>query len=343
MNTRKIAAALALAALAFTACPSPSGGNGDSRISIAAITGVALPAIGQAPVTAIPGTDQYAGTVLWSPLVTGAFAAATQYTAIITLTANPGYTFAGVAANSFTVAGATSVRNAKNSGTVTAAFPTTAGTAGEPAVVDIAAIPGVALPATYAAPVTAIGVTEQYTGTVSWSPLVTGTFAPYKAYTATIRLRANPGFTFAGVAADFFTVAGATSASNAANSYTVTAAFPATGGIPVPVSIAAIPGVTAPLTYETPVAAIAETAQYTGTVAWSPEVSGAFAAETEYTATITLEAKAGFTFDGVAAGFFTVAGAASVGNAAYSGTIMATFPAIPFMEMVPVSGGTFTM
>ncbi|MDR1858935.1 MAG: hypothetical protein LBQ69_05645, partial [Treponema sp.] len=191
---------------------------------------------------------------------------------------------------------------------------------GGPVPVSIAAIPGVTPPATYAAPVAAIGATAQYTGTVAWSPEVSGAFAAETEYTATITLEAKDGFTFDGVTANFFIVAGATSASNAANSYTVTAAFPVTCGIPVTVSIAAIPGVTPPEAFAAPVAAITETAQYTGAVAWSPEVSGAFAAETAYTATITLEAKAGFTFDGVAAGFFTVAGATSVGNAAYSGT-----------------------
>ena len=106
------------------------------------------------------------------------------------------------------------------------------GTGGSLTVVTIAAILGVTPPATGQAPVTAIILTAQYTGTVLWSPLVTGNFAPYSPYTAIITLTANPGYTFAGVTADFFTVAGATSASNAANSGVVIAAFPATGAPP---------------------------------------------------------------------------------------------------------------
>ncbi|MDR1858390.1 MAG: formylglycine-generating enzyme family protein [Treponema sp.] len=222
------------------------------------------------------------------------------------------------------------------------ACPSPSGGGSKP--VTIAAIPGAIKPITGRPPATAVGATEQYTGAVSWLPLVMGTFAEYESYTATITLTANPGYTFAGVAADFFTVAGA-SASNDRNSSVVTAAFPATGGPPVPVTIAAIPGVTAPLTYETPVAAIAGTAQYTGTVAWSPAAPVAFAGETAYTATITLAAEEGYTFDGVAADFFTVAGATSVGNAANSGVVTAAFPQTErsFIEMVPISGGTFTM
>lgn len=91
------------------------------------------------------------------------------------------------------------------------------------------------------------------------------------------------------------------------------------------VNIAAIPGVTAPVTGATPVTAITETAQYTGTVTWSP-VAATFAAATAYTATITLTAKAGFTLTGVAANFFTVAGATSDTNPANSGVVTAEFP-----------------
>jgi len=55
------------------------------------------------------------------------FAAATAYTATITLTAQTGFTFSGVAANTFIVAGA-SATNAANTGSVTAVFPATAAT-----------------------------------------------------------------------------------------------------------------------------------------------------------------------------------------------------------------------
>ncbi|MEA5040800.1 MAG: hypothetical protein VB086_13345, partial [Clostridiaceae bacterium] len=79
------------------------------------------------------------------------------------------------------------------------------------------------------------------------------------------------------------------------------------------IDIAAITGVTVPVRDGTPVTAITETAQYTGTVAWTP-ADATFAASTSYTATITLTAKAGYTLTGVAADFFTVAGADSVSN-----------------------------
>lgn len=97
---------------------------------------------------------------------------------------------------------------------------------------------------------------------------------------------------------------------------------------PMPVSIAAISGVVAPVRNEVPTAAITETRQYTGTVSWSPAlVGGKFAGGTAYTATITLTAKSGYTFTGVPANFFTVVGATSVNNAENSGVITVVFPA----------------
>lgn len=96
----------------------------------------------------------------------------------------------------------------------------------------------------------------------------------------------------------------------------------------VTVTEPAIGGVTAPVVGETPVTAITEGKQFTGTVTWSPNlVDGKFGPQTVYTATITLMPKAGYKLDGVAANFFTVAGATSVSNGANSGVVTAVFPA----------------
>ena len=96
----------------------------------------------------------------------------------------------------------------------------------------------------------------------------------------------------------------------------------------VTVTEPAIGGVTAPVVGETPVTAITEGKQFTGTVTWSPDlVDGKFGPQTVYTATITLTPKVGYKLDGVAANFFTVAGAASVSNEANSGVVTAVFPA----------------
>jgi hypothetical protein len=91
------------------------------------------------------------------------------------------------------------------------------------------------------------------------------------------------------------------------------------------INIATIQGVTIPVTGATPVRAITENAQYSGTVTWSGSPSS-FAAETQYIATIMLTAKKGYTMQGVRANFFTVAGTTSVSNSANSGVITAVFP-----------------
>jgi hypothetical protein len=94
--------------------------------------------------------------------------------------------------------------------------------------VDEKAIPGVTKPEAGFVPVTTIGSSDQYTGTVAWAGTLdaNGKFVQGTVYIATITLTAKEGFTFEGVAANFFTVAGAT-ATNPANSGVVTAAFPA--------------------------------------------------------------------------------------------------------------------
>ena len=96
----------------------------------------------------------------------------------------------------------------------------------------------------------------------------------------------------------------------------------------VTVTEPAIGGVTAPVVDETPVTAITEGKQFTGTVTWSPNLAdGKFGPQTVYTATVTLTPKVGYKLDGVAANFFTVAGATSVSNEANSGVVTAVFPA----------------
>jgi streptogramin lyase len=92
---------------------------------------VTAPVMGATPSTAAINQAQYSGTVAWYEsdgitAVTGSFAESTVYVAKVTLAAKAGYTFTGVAPNSFTYTGATSVTNAADSGIVTITFPATA-------------------------------------------------------------------------------------------------------------------------------------------------------------------------------------------------------------------------
>ena len=91
-------------------------------ITLKDIEGVTVPVIGETPVNAITATEQYTGTVRWMPN-DPVFAVDTPYTATISLTPKAGYTLRGVEKDSFTVIGATSVKNYANSGVVLATFP----------------------------------------------------------------------------------------------------------------------------------------------------------------------------------------------------------------------------
>ncbi|MDR2109653.1 MAG: FIVAR domain-containing protein, partial [Coriobacteriales bacterium] len=292
--------------------------------------GVTVPVAGQVPVEEIDG-EQYLGTVVWSQPMRpdGSFAPGVAYSATITLTAKAGYTFTGTGTDSFTVAGATAGSVHNPAGTtdtlaVTAAFPATAAT------VTQLAIPGLTAPATGEAPAVSLPETDEYTATVSWSPEVgEAGFAPGTPYSATLELLPKAGYTFIGVAQNSFTLPGAfaTSVSNDADSGTVTADFAPTALLPV--TLADIFGITPPLTAATPPDTITPSAQYSGSISWSPAIlpEGGFAPATSYSAIITLVPEPGYTFFGVPENFFKVAGALGVFNIADSGTVMALFAA----------------
>jgi hypothetical protein len=83
------------------------------------------PRSGESPVTGITG-PQYTGVVSWTPAPPGTFQYGTVYTAVLTLQAAPGYTFAGIGQNAFIHGAAPgAVTNPAGSGTVTITFPPT--------------------------------------------------------------------------------------------------------------------------------------------------------------------------------------------------------------------------
>jgi len=97
-----------------------------------------------------------------------------------------------------------------------------------PGPITDAAIAGVTPPVTYGYPVLTNNEADvQYGYDVTWSPDVYDYFTGGTVYTATITLNPKTGYTATGVA-NFFTVDGATSVTNEANSNIVTAVFPTT-------------------------------------------------------------------------------------------------------------------
>ena len=109
--------------LMLTACPEPPDTD-DITVTVSAVQGIQPPVSGNTPVTAITETEQYSGSVTWAPADVP-FNPETAYTATVTLTAKEGYTFTGVVADFFTVAGAVT-SNQSDSGVITAEFPETA-------------------------------------------------------------------------------------------------------------------------------------------------------------------------------------------------------------------------
>lgn len=98
-----------------------------------------------------------------------------------------------------------------------------------------------------------------------------------------------------------------------------------TTSTPSAISISAIAGVTVPVKGEISVSTLPGSTEYAATIEWSPN-DVVFAADTSYTANITIVPKEGYTLEGVTANFFTVAGAESVTNEENLGIVTAVFP-----------------
>ena len=102
------------------------------QIATPAIAGVTAPVKDAAPKATVTETGEYTGVIVWTETATGTtlvgnFAAATAYTATITLTPKRGKTLSGVDANFFTVAGGlAAATNEANSGVVVVDFAATA-------------------------------------------------------------------------------------------------------------------------------------------------------------------------------------------------------------------------
>ncbi len=106
-------------------------------------------------------------------------------------------------------------------------YGTLAGSGKTQNMVSIPEIKGVPAPVPGEVPVTIVTESSHYTGTVQWSP-AHKVFQAGVGYTATITLTAKPYFVFTGVPANFFTLIGASSVKNNADSGVVTAVFSAT-------------------------------------------------------------------------------------------------------------------
>jgi len=290
----------------------------DQPISLLTIPGIQTPEAGALRSTEPIDTEQYSGTISWSPDYYR-FYTDTVYTARISLLDKEGWRLQGVETNSFVVPGAITTNRA-DSGEIRAVFPRTAST------VTLSEIPAINVTAGAFPPGT-ITETEQFSGTISWTP-DDEVFAEDTDYTAEISIIGKEGWTTWGVQENFFRIEGAI-VTNKVNSGVVTALFSDIATI----TISEIPGIPVPVTGEPQTTPLIDTEQYTGTISWS-KPADFFASDTYYDADIVLTAKDGWTFLGLPGYFFTVNGATSVYTKANSNEVSVSFPKT---EYVPSS------
>jgi hypothetical protein len=112
---------------------------------------------------------------------------------------------------------------------------------------------------------------------------------------------------------------------------TITVTDQITGATPATLysqPVASVGGIAVPVKGNTPISGFTALNGYKGTVSWSGALTGdgKFAAETVYTATITLDLY-GYNKNSITANFFQVQGATSSTNPVKSGVITSVFPA----------------
>lgn len=175
---------------------------------------------------------------------------------------------------------------------------------------------------------------EGYTGTVKWLPAVEDTFDFDVEYTAKITITPDATHTVKGVAENEFTVDGAVSVTNGANSGAITATYAKTE-LEV-VTINPTLALDAPAAGVVPVTAFSGEG-YTATVEWSPEVTDKFAKTTVYTATITITTEEFYKTEGIAENGYIVPGSETVTNDADGNVVTVVYPATSDKEAFPVT------
>jgi hypothetical protein len=314
-----------------------------AAIPLTKVTGTDLTLPIPAPVPGAPGivtvnATEYTGTVTWTKTAggghSGPFAAGTEYTATVSLTARTGYTFKGIAngTGSFTHSNGTPNFAINGSdpakGTVRIEFTATA----KHAISGILNLtPYFPAPAVGATPVTVLTIPpgSTFTGGINWNPSHPS-FKEGQAYTAMVTLNPETGYAFAPDIT--FAYAGGTVGSKS----------DAGGGkAAVPIAFSAItlqpvtdtnlsPHIPAPVSGAAGTRSLS-TSQYSGTVAWTKTGgaahSGPFEEYTAYTATVTLTPASDYTLTGLASNAFRHTEASSVSYS--SGKVTINFPAPP--------------
>ncbi|MDR2172798.1 MAG: IPTL-CTERM sorting domain-containing protein, partial [Burkholderiales bacterium] len=301
-------------------------GAGISNVTHPAAASVIAPATAAFNVTvAAEGTTPPTLAYQWEVFTGGAFASVTDGAGGTTDSYTTAATTVAMSGNQYrNVITVTNV-NGGNTGTITyVTHPATLTVNAASTVIASAAVT-VTAPVTGATPntiVTACG-TDFTCGTVAWTPNQ-DPFEGGTQYTAEVTLTANGGFTFTGLTSATINGNNATATNNTGNTVTLSYAFAATS---TAITSAAI-NVTAPVTGAAPDAAVTTcgTDFVCSAVTWAP-ADNPFQAGTQYAATITLTASAGYTFTGLAAATINGNAANVIGNTGNTVTLSYEFAA----------------
>jgi formylglycine-generating enzyme required for sulfatase activity len=380
-------AACVLVLLILGGCPNPIGGRGDDgpgplpgdggdtivSSGLNLTTYITAPVKNTAPVTAVFDETEYEATsIVWEESATGTggwavlggnFGESKYYRTLITLAPKTGYTFSGFT-DVFTHASmfGSAVFNT-GTGVLTIYFPQTAGSGANTIINAFSLNTYITAPVAGAAPDTSTfnHPSQYHGGVVAWktaADLSTGAaFDPNIVYKAIFTLTAETGFTFDGITANIFQYTGipgvtVTHLAGTGPMLEVTVTFPATAATATNVDLSS--KLTAPALGYTPNTKAIDDAQYTGVIVWkesdgTTNAPSHFAPLTVYRALVTLTAKTGFTFYGIAAGStaFSYTGATPpVSNTAGSSgtastiTVTVSFPATgsALFELVTIGG-----
>jgi len=173
---------------------------------------------------------------------------------------------------------------------------------------------------------TAIGVGNFTRGAVTWSP-DDAPFGVNTRYTATVTLTANSGYTFKGLETATINGNSAIVMENTGDTVTLSFEFPITVTDELSVIPVALVNVTAPISGAIPNITAAGTGSFTpDAVAWSPNHT-AFVMGARYTASVTLMANQGHTFDGLIVA--TINGNPAVVTNNSDGTVTLSFEFLP--------------
>jgi len=322
--------------------------KGDLTVNEKYIPDINKPVSNETPVVFISSSQQYEGIITWfqwtgsnpPPQMSDAtFQKGETYIAVITLQAKKGYTFNGVAANSFIVDGG-DAENDANSNIIQVVFEPTDDALPISTPISLS----VPQPVKFGTPPTTVPAGAQYRGgSISWAPdlsLTNGVFGPGEVYTATIVLQPKSGYSFGNVPANSIDNSGVGTATNSAGSGTVSVVFPATASETISqltINGVVPPAVSSPMQVATALQEANAHGQYTLTIAWkknsSTPAAGGSSALTDsfflpsqfYALEITAAAATGYNWPTPANPAFVVAGISAPNTVAVTAVDATTY------------------